>query len=410
MLWTNHVIDPQSHMPSAHSGLKSHSSLKPWQGGLSLGYGMVVMLRRVLGIKLSSLGRKCYLCLIRRLYSTGLYCGFVFDMVSDFRLVIGVWGWENSEPRHSTLKQLIQDRQRTYPHTLHSYLKGEPIESQVRVKSILILQNHKAPNHDKSQTKRTNHNLISVSFSLINPQHTFLISSSHSLRPKETSLVPKHHVCVFQLLSFSSHSSLRSHIASLIRSQVWRWTTQPNLRGCRCRLAFQLVFCLPRYPNQLWYPSFFFWPSKQSGASLTFPMQCSALRKNGHVVIKGRPCKVSWSIHSLASLRSPSHASFQIVDMSTSKTGKHGHAKVHLVALDIFTSRKYEDISPSTHNMDVPNVTRVEYQLVNIEDGFLNLINMDGGTYLLQFPVPVPLSLLASLLPLNAMVWFSIYP
>lgn len=108
-------------------------------------------------------------------------------------------------------------------------------------------------------------------------------------------------------------------------------------------------------------------------------MQCSALRKNGHVVIKGRPCK--------------------IVDMSTSKTGKHGHAKVHLVALDIFTGKKLEDLSPSTHNMEVPNVTRKEYQLVRrsvtlrchgkanentqldiSEDGFLSLMDDAGNT------------------------------
>lgn len=97
-----------------------------------------------------------------------------------------------------------------------------------------------------------------------------------------------------------------------------------------------------------------------SGASHTFPMQASSLRKNGFCMLKGKPCRV--------------------VEYSTSKTGKHGHAKAHIVGLDIFTGKKYEDLCPTSHNMDVPVVKRSEYQLIGIDEGFVTLLDENGGT------------------------------
>merc|ERR1739849_73980 len=91
-----------------------------------------------------------------------------------------------------------------------------------------------------------------------------------------------------------------------------------------------------------------------AGASATYPMGAGEIRKGSHLMIKGHPCKCA--------------------EVSTSKTGKHGHAKAHIVGIDIFTEKKYEDLCPTSHNVDVPFVKRTEYQRLNIEaDGQVSL-------------------------------------
>merc|ERR1719263_427731 len=99
-----------------------------------------------------------------------------------------------------------------------------------------------------------------------------------------------------------------------------------------------------------------------AGSSHVYPLQCGELRKGSHVMIKGKPCKV--------------------IDYSTSKTGKHGHAKAHIVALDIFTSRKYEDLCPTSHNMSQPIVKKTEMQVLSADGdtGELSLLTENGGT------------------------------
>lgn len=77
------------------------------------------------------------------------------------------------------------------------------------------------------------------------------------------------------------------------------------------------------------------------------PCKCGDLKLGGYVILKSRPCR--------------------IISMTWSKTGKHGHSKTHLFGTDIFTERKYDTMSPTSHNLYVPDVIKQELQVVNVE-------------------------------------------
>ena len=98
-----------------------------------------------------------------------------------------------------------------------------------------------------------------------------------------------------------------------------------------------------------------------AGSSHTYPMEAGQIRKGGFIMIKGNPCKVS--------------------DVSTSKTGKHGHAKCHFVAIDIFSGKKMEDLVPAGHTTSVPFVKKEEFQCIDCdEDGFVTVMTASGDT------------------------------
>ena len=99
----------------------------------------------------------------------------------------------------------------------------------------------------------------------------------------------------------------------------------------------------------------------ESGSSLTFPASAGSLKKGDFVCIKGHPCK--------------------IIELTTSKTGKHGHAKANITAVDIFTSKKYEEVSPSSHSLPAPFVKSTNYQLLDIaHDGHVSLMDDEAET------------------------------
>lgn len=68
-----------------------------------------------------------------------------------------------------------------------------------------------------------------------------------------------------------------------------------------------------------------------------------------------------------------------MLNISVSKTGKHGHAKCNFTAVDIFTGKKLEDMIPSTHGTMVPIVNKTEWEVIDIDGDELTLMDEGGN-------------------------------
>ena len=86
----------------------------------------------------------------------------------------------------------------------------------------------------------------------------------------------------------------------------------------------------------------------------------NTLKKNDYMLFQNHPCK--------------------IVEYKSIKTGKHGHAKINLIGIDIFNGKKYQDTLPSDHNVIVPEIKRTEFSVINCdEDNYLSLMDLNGN-------------------------------
>jgi len=85
------------------------------------------------------------------------------------------------------------------------------------------------------------------------------------------------------------------------------------------------------------------------------------------MLIDGEPCK--------------------IINISTSKPGKHGEAKSNIDAIGVFDNKKRNIVHPVKHKVQVPMIDKRKAQILSIAGDEVQLMDMD--TYeTFQLPIP----------------------
>ncbi|OIO65965.1 translation initiation factor IF-5A [Candidatus Woesearchaeota archaeon CG_4_10_14_0_2_um_filter_57_5] len=99
----------------------------------------------------------------------------------------------------------------------------------------------------------------------------------------------------------------------------------------------------------------------------TKPVSASYLKKGSYVVIDGEPSKVS--------------------NLSVSRPGKHGHAKIRIEAVGLFDDKKRDLVMPGHDSVDVPILEKRNAQVLAVMSEKVSVMDMESFE---QFELDVP--------------------
>lgn len=92
-----------------------------------------------------------------------------------------------------------------------------------------------------------------------------------------------------------------------------------------------------------------------------------SLQKGSYIVIDGVACKV--------------------VDTKTSRPGKHGHAKVNMMAVGLLDDKKRNLVLPGHDEVEVPIVGKLSAQVLSVNGNMANVMDMESyETFDLEIP------------------------
>ena len=77
----------------------------------------------------------------------------------------------------------------------------------------------------------------------------------------------------------------------------------------------------------------------------TRPTDANSIKRGSYIVVDEEPC--------------------QVLDLSHSKTGKHGHAKIRMEVIGLFDKKKRSPVMPSTAKVQVPIIDKI-YKIYSI--------------------------------------------